>query len=78
MPRDYDAMAAGHLCFDVIPRFGETGAARIEDILRPGKLVVMGEAAMSTGGPVSNTGIALQRLRGTVGGRGEWGDGWPT
>lgn len=62
MERIYDVMAAGHLCLDVIPRIPDTGAGRIEDLLRPGKLVNIGEAAMGTGGSVSNTGLSMQRL----------------
>ena len=66
MARQYDVMVAGHLCFDVIPRFPDTGATRIDEILRPGKLVQMEEAMMSTGGPVSNTGIGLKKLGSNV------------
>jgi sugar/nucleoside kinase (ribokinase family) len=62
MPRDFDVMVAGHLCFDVIPRFPDTGAGSIGEIMRPGKLVLVEECRMSTGGPVSNTGIALRLL----------------
>jgi len=62
MPRPYDVMAAGHVCIDVIPRFAHGTAKAIGEILRPGKLVEMGPATMSTGGPVSNTGIAMKRL----------------
>ncbi len=62
MERPYDVMAAGHLCLDVIPRFPDTGAKTIGDIIRPGKLVEMEEVKMCTGGPVSNTGINLKTL----------------
>jgi hypothetical protein len=62
MTRKYDVMAAGHLCFDVIPSFPDTGARLIGDLLRPGKLVHVDDAMMSTGGPVSNTGIGLKIL----------------
>ncbi len=62
MSRPYDVMAAGHLCLDIIPRFYDTGARQISEILRPGKLVNVAEAAVSTGGPVSNTGINLKTL----------------
>ncbi len=66
MERVYDVMAAGHLCLDVIPRIPDTGADRIENLLRPGKLVNIGEAAMGTGGSVSNTGRSMQRLGANV------------
>ncbi|MEI6210485.1 MAG: carbohydrate kinase family protein [bacterium] len=60
--RKFDIMVAGHLCFDVIPAFPDTGARNISDIMRPGKLVHMHDVALSTGGPVSNTGIGLKIL----------------
>lgn len=62
MDREFDVMAAGHLCLDIIPRFPDTGARQIGQLLRPGKLVNMCEAKISTGGPVSNTGINLKTL----------------
>lgn len=62
MDREFDVMAAGHLCLDVIPRFPDTGVRQISRLLRPGKLVNMGEARISTGGPVSNTGINMKTL----------------
>ena len=60
--RELDAIAAGHLCLDIIPGFAQTEAMKQEDVFTPGKLVNVTEAAISTGGPVSNTGIALTRL----------------
>ncbi len=62
MVKDFDVMAAGHLCLDIIPQFFDTGSRKIDEILRPGKLVNVGKATMSTGGPVSNTGINLLTL----------------
>lgn len=62
MSREFDAMVAGHICFDVIPYFPHNGAQSIEELLRPGKLVAVGEAKMSIGGPVANTGIILKTL----------------
>ena len=62
MSREYDIMAAGHLCIDVIPRFPDTGAKEIGEILRPGTLVNIEEAIISTGGPVSNTGLNMKML----------------
>ncbi len=66
MQRNFDVMAAGHLCLDVIPRIPDTGAGCVGEWLRPGKLVHIGEAAMGTGGSVSNTGLSLQRLGANV------------
>ena len=62
MNRQYDVMVAGHLCLDIIPLFPDTGIRKIEEILRPGKLVNVENAKISTGGPVSNTGINMKTL----------------
>lgn len=62
MARPYDIMVAGHLCLDIIPRFRNTGAKNISEIMRPGKLIKMNEVAISTGGPVSNTGLNMKTL----------------
>lgn len=64
--KKYDFMAAGHLCLDIIPRFPGEGYENIGDVLLPGKLVNMKEAGVSTGGPVSNTGINLITLGNSV------------
>jgi len=57
-----DVVVAGHICLDVIPEFPEGLGSELGEILAPGKLINVGRAAFSTGGPVSNTGLALQRL----------------
>lgn len=64
MDRDIDAVVAGHLCFDVYPSFPslDGAAAVLNRILVPGKLVDVGPLTVSTGGPVSNTGLALLKL----------------
>jgi len=59
-------MVAGYLCLDSIPEFPDVGATDLAEILRPATNVLVGEAAISTGGPVSNTGIGLQILGNTV------------
>ena len=56
-PQKLEAVVAGHICLDIIPAFPAHGAA-----LEPGKLIKMGPATISTGGAVSNTGLALHRL----------------
>ncbi|MFI4911816.1 MAG: carbohydrate kinase family protein [Sedimentisphaeraceae bacterium JB056] len=60
--REYDVMIAGHLCLDVIPQFPDNGQRDIASIMRPGKLVNVNSAKISTGGPVSNTGLNLKKL----------------
>ena len=57
-----DVIVAGHICFDVIPSFERAGKSSVEEILVPGKLIEVGKAVVSTGGLVSNTGLALLRL----------------
>ena len=59
-----DVVVAGHICLDIIPAFpnNAAGNATLSDILVPGKLVNMARAVVSTGGPVSNTGLGLMRL----------------
>ena len=66
MLKDYDIMVAGHLCLDIIPAFTDTGATKIEEIMRPGKLVNVHEAIVSSGGPVSNTGLNMKMLGNNV------------
>ena len=66
--RKIDAVVAGHLCIDVYPAFpplgapGESPSAVVNKILAPGKLVEVGPLTVATGGPVSNTGLALLKL----------------
>ncbi len=57
MGNDCDAVVAGHICLDIIPILTTAGFA-----FNPGKLQEVGPAVLSTGGPVSNTGLALYRL----------------
>jgi len=56
-----DAIVAGHLCVDVIPTIDKE-AASSASFLTPGRLTEVGPAVLSTGGAVSNTGLALHRL----------------
>ena len=57
----FDAVCAGHICIDLTPDIParENGIA---DIFVGGKLTNVGGLKFSTGGSVSNTGIALNRL----------------
>lgn len=60
MIKSLDSVAAGHMCVDVTPVFNDTGATKINDVLKPGKLVNVDPAKISLGGPVPNTGLALK------------------
>ncbi len=57
-----EAVVAGHICLDLTPGFGETAGKHLGDILLPGKLTNVSGITLSTGGTVSNTGIALSIL----------------
>ena len=52
-----DVFVAGHICLDVFPTL-----ARGTALFRPGRTVEAGPIVFSTGGPVSNTGLALHTL----------------
>jgi sugar/nucleoside kinase (ribokinase family) len=56
-----EVVVAGHICLDIIPQIQEKRGG-MGGILVPGKLVDIGPAVISTGGAVSNTGLALHRL----------------
>ncbi|HYK89012.1 MAG TPA: carbohydrate kinase family protein [Acidobacteriota bacterium] len=55
--RPCDAVVAGHLCLDIIPSLTSH-----DFVFDAGKLQEVGPVVMSTGGPVSNTGLALNKL----------------
>jgi len=58
---EFDVIAGGLLCLDMIPRFAtEAQSLRMGELLRPGTLVLMGGMVLSTGGAVSNVGIAMK------------------
>ncbi len=58
---DFAAVVAGHLCLDIIPQIS-AGPGGLTGLLVSGKLSAVGPAVLSTGGPVSNTGLALHKL----------------
>lgn len=56
-----DVVVAGHICLDIIPKIsGQPGEQ--QNFLIPGHLINVDSAILSTGGAVSNTGIALHKL----------------
>ena len=59
--RAADIIVAGHTCLDVIPVLPEN-CPSLSTLLVPGGLVNVGPMVLSTGGAVSNTGLALHRL----------------
>ncbi len=54
-------VVAGHICLDIIPDLSR-GTVQGAQFFVPGKLAEIGPATLSTGGPVSNTGLALLLL----------------
>jgi sugar/nucleoside kinase (ribokinase family) len=56
-----DIIVAGHVCLDVIPTLPEN-CRDLATWLVPGGLVNVGPMTISTGGAVSNTGLAMHRL----------------
>jgi sugar/nucleoside kinase (ribokinase family) len=56
-----DIVVAGHICLDIIPDLGPLKSG-LKSAFSPGKLSSIGAVSVSTGGPVSNTGLALFNL----------------
>jgi sugar/nucleoside kinase (ribokinase family) len=54
-----DVIVSGHLCLDLIP---EMNNVPLQRLATPGRLIETGPLSTSTGGVVSNTGLALHRL----------------
>ncbi len=54
-----DVIVCGHLCLDLIPLMDNLPAIALST---PGRLYEIGEMNLTTGGAVSNTGLALHRL----------------
>ena len=57
-----DVVAAGHICLDIIPDLSGSAQEDFYRLLQPGRLLEVGPASFSTGGSVSNTGLALHKL----------------
>ncbi len=62
MAKTHNAVVAGHLCLDIIPDMRHNAQDNFETMFLPGRLLEVGPATFSTGGPVSNTGLALHKL----------------
>lgn len=54
----YNVVVGGHICLDTVPDL----PGKLETMFLPGRLSEIGPMTFSTGGPVSNTGLALQKL----------------
>ena len=62
MTKTPDAIVAGHICLDVIPQMSHISSEMLETVFTPGRLTEVGPVTFSTGGAVSNTGLALHKL----------------
>ena len=67
-------VAAGHICIDITPKISGGDAGKIEELLKPGKLLNVGNADIHTGGAVANTGLAMKFLGADVCLAGKIGD----
>ena len=59
---DRKVMVAGNLVLDITPRFPAADKFDFGRMFSPGKLIHVGEAVLSSGGAVSNTGLAMSKL----------------
>ncbi|MCE5345339.1 MAG: carbohydrate kinase family protein [Bacteroidales bacterium] len=59
----YDAVIAGYTCVDMIPDFKNIGSLdSLSDLLKPGKLIEIGDLHFVLGGVVPNTGLAMKKF----------------
>jgi sugar/nucleoside kinase (ribokinase family) len=56
------AVVAGHICLDIIPNLDSLQPGEFSLLFKPGRLIEAGQVGLSTGGAVSNTGLALHIL----------------
>ncbi len=68
-----EVAVAGHIALDLLP---DMSSLRPEEVIGAGKVFEIGRIAYSTGGAVSNTGLALHRLGVDVGLQALVGDDW--
>ena len=59
-------IAAGHICVDITPAIQGKKVNKINELMIPGKLIEVGDATVSTGGAVANTGLAMKVLGANV------------
>jgi sugar/nucleoside kinase (ribokinase family) len=62
MMKRFDVFVGGHLTIDMLPGLDDFQPGTFLRQLKPGKLLYVDRASFSTGGPVSNTGLALHGL----------------
>jgi sugar/nucleoside kinase (ribokinase family) len=62
MSSDFEALVAGHICLDIHPDLVQAQRMSFTEAFSPGRLINAGPVTFSTGGAVSNTGLALIKL----------------
>jgi len=62
MDTQKSAVVAGHICLDIIPSLDNVAQGRFFELFQPGLMLQIGPPVFSTGGAVSNTGLALYIL----------------
>ena len=55
-------VSAGLICLDMTPEFPEDVSEKLSEVLKPGRLTQVGPMALTLGGSVGNTGLALKKL----------------
>lgn len=61
--REFDTVVAGYLGVDLAPNFPRSMPdVALSELLRPGRLIEVGDLTISLGGVVANTGLALKRF----------------
>jgi sugar/nucleoside kinase (ribokinase family) len=56
------AVVAGYFCLDIAPNLDHIPEGQFLNLLKPGRLLQVGDAKFAGGGAVSNTGLTLHRL----------------
>lgn len=59
-------IVAGHVCVDITPAIQGKKVEKVSELMIPGKLIEVGDASVSTGGAVANTGLAMKLLGANV------------
>lgn len=62
MTERLSVIVAGHLCLDILPHISGITPQQFRSAFAPGRLLEVGPVTLSTGGPVSNTGLAMHKL----------------
>jgi sugar/nucleoside kinase (ribokinase family) len=62
MRNKLSVVVAGHICLDIFPDLKNVPTGKFMELFQPGHMLQIGPPHFSTGGPVSNTGLAMHIL----------------